>query len=144
MIQDVYKPIVSMIGQSFKRVFVNGEGWPTFVLEDGEDDDSDANCFTLDHRQDCCESVYLAETVGDLGDLAGSPLLQAEVATRDVQDDLDVDYRERWTFYKFATAKGYVTLRFIGSDNGYYSVGVDIRYRGKCIQPSSAFTELQQ
>ncbi len=78
--------------------------------------------FKMYHEQNCCESVYLADVAGDVDDLIGSPICIADESTK---DDPEADECGMWTFYKLATAKGYVDLRWYGSSNGYYSVGVD-------------------
>lgn len=77
----------------------------------------------LMHDQECCESVMLEDVAGSLDDLAGSPITMAEERT----EGKDHEYgSQTWTFYKFATVKGYVTMRFNGESNGYYSETVDI------------------
>jgi len=83
--------------------------------------------FKLFHDQDCCEQVSIESIVGDLQDLVGSPILLAEESTNreDPPETLSEDNSFTWTFYKFATIKGYVDIRFYGESNGYYSESVD-------------------
>lgn len=96
-----------------------------FEVEDGR-------LFILYHDQDCCESVSLEDVVGDLNDLVGSPILEAECVSNIpeqgwVEDaDAQTEYEDSftWTYYKFATIKGHVNLRWYGSSNGYYSESV--------------------
>jgi hypothetical protein len=79
------------------------------------------------HSQDCCESVYIESIVGELSDLVGSEILMAEeVSNEEYEKEHEPEYSESytWTFYKFATIKGYVDIRWFGSSNGYYSEGV--------------------
>lgn len=88
-----------------------------------------ADVYRLWHDQDCCESVRVEDVIGDVNDLVGTPIVLAEESTSTFRPtDLPVpthhDESQTWTFYKLATMKGYVTIRFHGSSNGYYSEGV--------------------
>lgn len=107
-----------LIGMIFKSVAVNDDGDLVFATE--------AQQFRLTHHQYCCESVYIKDIVGDLQDLVGSPLLLSEkVSNKEDPGRLpDSDEAYQWTFYKFATIKGYVDVSWYGSSNGYYSTGV--------------------
>lgn len=116
--------IEDMLGKTFvevKRVTYDGDELH-FVLEDG-------SYYRMWHSQDCCEHVTIEDIEGELSDLVGSPVLRAEEASN--SDDPPTDgYPESytWTFYKLATIKGYVDIRWYGSSNGYYSENVDIEY----------------
>lgn len=90
------------------------------------------NVYVMYHSQSCCESVYLEDVIGDLQDLVGSPILRAEEAVHSDETPIGIPQPEgyndsyTWTFYKLATAKGYVDLRWFGSSNGYYGEGITI------------------
>ena len=59
----------------------------------------------------------------------GSPITMAEEVTSENETPAGVKPPEHaesytWTFYKLATVKGYVTIRWFGESNGFYSESV--------------------
>lgn len=89
---------------------------------------TEGKCYKLYHYQDCCERVTIESIVGELSDLVGEPLLMAEESTSHKNPEgVSKEYQDSftWTFYKFATRKGYVDVRWYGESNGYYSERVN-------------------
>lgn len=115
--------IKQMIGKEFDHI-VKGDHELVFICDEG--------VFIMYHEQDCCEDVHIESIVGELNDLLYVPIVRAEeVITRGKSDPID-EYNtdsETHTFYKLATRKGYVDIRWVGSSNGYYSESVDIDFR---------------
>jgi hypothetical protein len=113
--------LVDMVGKVFTLVTETGS---TMVFE------NDNDRYVFFHSQDCCESVSINDIVGDLSDLVGEPLLVAEEVSGESPVGFEDEYHESvtWTFYKFATRKGYVDVRWLGESNGYYSESVDLGY----------------
>ena len=116
-----YDEIAQLLGLTFKSVEQTGDDGVKFITTDDV-------VYLMEHRQDCCESVYLEDITGDLKDLVGSPILVAEEScnygdpkSETYGDHTYQDESSTWTFYKLATNKGWVDFRWYGSSNGYYS-----------------------
>lgn len=110
--------ICEMLGCTFSTVTVN-ENRDEILFEGRAS-------FKMLHCQDCCERVTLEEVIGDLSDLVGAEIVEAECVTNSTDNPPEYADRFTWTFYKLGTRKGYVTLRWLGESNGYYSENVDL------------------
>lgn len=120
----MFRNLESFIGKTILKIDdkpTAGDEYLIFHFSDGEE-------IIFGHQQDCCESVWLEDVEGDWETLIGNPLLVAEVNSNGEWDEGDYEHKT-WTFYKFATIKGHVDLRFCGASNGYYSESVDIYSR---------------
>lgn len=113
------KPFETLVGKTLTEVTgTAGDGEMTFKTDSGE-------VFVLYHEQDCCESVSIDDIEGDLADLIGAPIVLAEEASNMPEPEAP-EYADSftWTFYRIATAKGFVVVRWYGESNGYYSESV--------------------
>ncbi len=112
VLTDLIGKVLTKIDQSFDEM--------RFTTDAGE-------VYRFYHSQNCCESVAIEDVIGNLDDLVGAPLVMAEeVTSNESPEGITMEYQDSfaWTFYKFATTKGYVTVRWYGESNGYYSVSV--------------------
>lgn len=115
--------IKEMIGQTYSRVKKGEYDTLEFIRSDGVK-------HVFFHDQSCCEQVYIEDICGDLKDLEKSSILVAEEVSNNTPCKKgDEDDMFQWTFYKFATAKGHVTVRWYGTSNGYYSIDVELEER---------------
>ena len=106
-----------LVGKVFTNVEINDDKTEMVFT-------NDESGYKFYHEQDCCESVEIVDINGLLSDLIGKPILQAESVSMNSSSD-NYDGSQTWTFYKFATIQGFVTVRWLGESNGYYSEEVN-------------------
>lgn len=131
-----------LVGKTVIEILNTGDEL-IFICEDGKK-------YKLYHSQDCCESVYIEDINGDLQDLVGSPILLSDcVSNPEFEQAYEDKYNKTneygyrtddegswypdshtWSFYKFATIKGYVDVKWFGTSNGYYSERVSFEEVG--------------
>jgi len=112
-----------LIGKTIKKIEKSSDHFKLITTEN--------RTYLMYHERDCCESVTLDDVIGDIDDLIDSPILIADESTSK-ENPIDakpetIEYQDSftWTFYKFSTIKGSVTIRWCGDSNGYYSESVD-------------------
>lgn len=116
--------IEDMLGKVFNKISIsNTNDEIKFECNEGT--------YVMYHDQDCCESVGIEDVCGDWNDLVGEPILLAEESTGETPSGYEFEYEPEsytWTFYKFATRKGYVDVRWLGESNGCYSERVSLTF----------------
>ena len=118
-LQGSVREFDELLGRTLYRAEADGEALTLYL--------SDTNYVRFQHHQDCCESVYIEDICGDLEDLVGAPLVEAEKVSNYDSDPLyENEESYTWTFYRFRTRKGSVCVRWYGSSNGYYSEDVSV------------------
>ena len=119
-----------LVGNILTKVIVDKNDHEiTFVCVDGKR-------YKQYHEQEGGETVIIQDINGDIEDLIGTSILMAdEVDNENFEEVYEKAYKKNrklrdephwnWVFYKIATVKGYVDIRWCTESNGYYSERVD-------------------
>lgn len=118
----MYCEVSELLGKTLVAITGADEGNNEIIFEC-----SDGSKYRMYHERDCCESVLIEDICGYVNSLIGNPLTMAEDISNIMGNPAVDEWTDSctWTWYKFATVKGYVTIRWYGESNGYYSESVD-------------------
>ena len=111
-------PFSVLLGKTITKIEGLEKGGERVILTT-----SDGREYLWYHEQECCENVTIEDVCGDPADLLDRPLVMAEEVAGETGE---TDYGSfTWTFYKLATTRGSVTVRWYGASNGCYSETVN-------------------
>lgn len=114
-----YANFEDLQGKRIKKISVNSRGDDEIIFET-----YCGKTYKMYHEQDCCEQVFIASIEGDISALEGRTILRAEESTGSGFGEYGDSFT--WTFYKLISDDAvYVTIRWNGESNGYYSESVD-------------------
>jgi hypothetical protein len=84
----------------------------------------------MHHEQECCECVQVEDVTGEPADIIGALVSLAEERVNPLEIGEYGEYGDSatWTFYEIRTTKGDITIRWLGTSNGYYSESVDLEW----------------
>lgn len=115
--------IIEMVGETIVKVVNINDDHLYLYLENG-----DYYMFFHKDDDDCHGDVRIKSIQGSLRNILNSPLTVAKTSySCGYTDDNDVDnflpdWKQEtytWTFYKFATDKGSITVRWFGTSSDY-------------------------
>lgn len=87
---------------------------------------SDGTRWRMYHDCHCSNNVEIAELHGEIDHLIGSPIVFAYESTNEDDQPSEDSTSWTWTFYRIATDKGTVVLRWLGESDGYCSESVEL------------------
>lgn len=116
--------VLNEVNEHLKNGLIKIEG----LLKDSEEVRfycKDGSTIIMFHDQNCCESVTLesADSIDNNDDIYTNCDWCELEETTETGEGAWCHYT--WTFYKVKTNKGYDTIRWYGSSNGYYSERVN-------------------
>lgn len=116
-----YDDINEMIGKTIVKIVNVNDDCLYFYLENG-----DYYMFLHKDDDDCHGDVRIESICGSLHNILNSPLTVAKATySCGLTDDIDnflPDWKQEtctWSFYKFATDKGCITVRWFGTSTNY-------------------------
>ena len=114
-------PFETVLGKTFRRVYERNDTYEDQLVFEV----SDSERYIMRHEQECCETISLEDVCGNLLDLEGCPITKAMEISEEGAAGTNGE-TSTWTFYRIATEKGLVVLRWRGQSNGCYSERVDL------------------